>query len=54
MFKLIILIILFLIIFKKKEEFTENENIKILLRNFKYKIIAESNKKPLNNSKKYH
>ncbi len=54
MYKLIILIILFLVIFKKKEQFTQSNDIKILVNNFKYKIIAESNKKPLNNSINYH
>ena len=54
MYKLFLLIILFLIIYRKKEKFTQSKDIQILVGNFEYKIIAESNKKPLYNSIKYH
>ena len=43
-----------MIIFRKKENFTQTNDVEILLDNFECKIIAESNKKPLNNSIKYH
>ena len=52
--KLILLLLIFLIIFRKKENFTQTNDVEILLDNFECKIIAESNKKPLNNSIKYH